>query len=357
MEGMDLYQAAGGRDGCRRLSESFYARVKEDPVLRPFFPGKSMRCAVEQFAAFLAQLLGGPPEDAENRWWLSLRESHLRFQIGPKERDAWMNNMLHALGDAALDEPVRGALCEFFERSSAYVVNDGPAHGETLAKEKPAPDPMRRALTLRWDEQRALDDLTAAIRQMDAPHALKLTQSPALKRRFSRDRAILSHALALMMATNTSALLEFVARELRADPSLAKARNRHGRTLLHDAAAQGNSPMVELLLALGADPNVRTAGGHTPLYCVGNQCWSPGGGAVVRALVSAGAHVDAPSDSKRCTALHMAARRGNAEVAAALLDCGANLNARDKTGVTPLGRARNCRKGGVVALLEARGAR
>ena len=70
-------------------------------------------------------------------------------------------------------------------------------------------------------------------------------------------------------------------------------------------------------------------GGHTPLYCVGNECKSPGGASVVRALVHAGAHVDACDGVKHCTALHMAARRGNKDVAEALLDCGAAIEARD----------------------------
>src|SRR5215469_11183388 len=127
MNSVDLYQAAGGLGTCRQLSEAFYARVKRDPVLRPLFPGKSMRCAVNAFAAFLAQFLGGPAEDARERWYLSLRESHLRFQIGPRERRAWMSNMAEALKDAPIDDPVRAALREMFERSSAYLVNSGQA--------------------------------------------------------------------------------------------------------------------------------------------------------------------------------------------------------------------------------------
>jgi ankyrin repeat protein len=59
---------------------------------------------------------------------------------------------------------------------------------------------------------------------------------------------------------------------------------------------------------------------------------------------------------KRCTALHMAARRGNVEVAAALLDCGADIEARDSLGETPLRRAVNCNKTEVAALLLSRGA-
>src|SRR3981189_3677788 len=113
--------AAIGPPGTfRKISEAFYARVNGDPVLRPLFPGKTLRCAIEEFAAFLAQLLGGRAEDAQRRWWLSLRESHLRFKIGPRERDAWMKNMIQALDDVELDESMRTALHALFERSSAY---------------------------------------------------------------------------------------------------------------------------------------------------------------------------------------------------------------------------------------------
>src|SRR4051812_34956506 len=125
MDGFNLYQAIGGTATCRKLSAEFYARVERDPVLRPLFPGKTLRCAIEEFSAFLAQLLGGPPEDSQFRWWLSLRESHLRFKIGNKERDAWMANMVRALEDVAIDKSARNALRDFFVRSSAYIVNTG----------------------------------------------------------------------------------------------------------------------------------------------------------------------------------------------------------------------------------------
>ena len=52
----------------------------------------------------------------------------------------------------------------------------------------------------------------------------------------------------------------------------------------------------------------------------------------------------------------MAARRGNLEIAGALLDCGADIDARDCLGDTPLRRAVNCDKIQVASLLLARGA-
>jgi ankyrin repeat protein len=53
----------------------------------------------------------------------------------------------------------------------------------------------------------------------------------------------------------------------------------------------------------------------------------------------------------------MAARRGHVEIARALLDSGATVNARDRKGDTPLQRAINCRKDGVAKLLQERGGR
>jgi truncated hemoglobin YjbI len=356
MDSVDLYQTIGGREACWQLSKAFYARVERDPLLRPLFPGKSMRCAIEAFANFLAQFLGGPAEDAEQRWWLSLRESHQRFKIGPRERQAWMRNMVEALDDVALDAEFRRALRDLFARSSAYVVNTGQGSAEPAAPGNPPDDGIHREIAVRWTEQHALDELVAAVHYGNSTRALELIRSPILRGRFARDRAVFAHVLGLTIASGDDALQEYVERALLNDAALTHVHNRYGRTLLHDAAALGNVRMVELLLRLGADPNVKTAGGHTSLYCVANAGQLTGGGDVVRVLVRAGAQVDERSDSKRCTALHMAARRGNTKVAEALIDCGADINAQDKSGDTPLQRAKNCRKSEVALLLVSRGA-
>src|SRR5450755_1120264 len=225
-----LLEALGDEEGCRRLSAAFYARVGKDPVLRPFFPGKSLRCATEEFAAFLIQFLGGDETQTQYRWWLSLRESHARFQIGPNAQRAWLRQMEATLDAAPLDDATRNALRYFFSRSSAYVIGRDTAESD------------HEELAARWREQRVLDTVIAAI--------------------------------------------------------------------------------VE-----------------------------------VRALVRAGADVNACGGVTRATALHMAARRGYVEIARALLDSGAAVNARDRKGDTPLQRAINCHKNGVSQLLRKRGAR
>src|SRR5436309_5776768 len=135
-----LLEALGGEAGCKRLSTAFYARVAKDPTLRPLFPGKSLRCAIDEFAAFLIQFLGGDESQTQFRWWLSLRESHARFQIGSEARSAWLKHMGATLDGTSLDDATRNALRKFFLHSSAYVIG------------KDAGEPDHEELAARWRE-------------------------------------------------------------------------------------------------------------------------------------------------------------------------------------------------------------
>jgi ankyrin repeat protein len=162
--------------------------------------------------------------------------------------------------------------------------------------------------------------------------------------------------LARMVQSGRARLIHFVIDAAESDSSLA-TRRFAGTTLLHFATGAGCLEVVALLLRLGVDPNIRDRGDHTPLYCVANECASETGPEIVRGLVRAGADVSACGGVTRATALHMAARRGHVEIARALLDSGAAVNARDRKGDTPLQRAINCRKNGVSQLLLERGAR
>jgi hypothetical protein len=217
-------------------------------------------------------------------------------------------------------------------------------------------DSIHQEISRRWSAQRMLDEAVAAIRVRDANHAITLAESPTLQTHLQSNRAVLAALLATMITNGHSAMLDYVQQKLRADPRLVHERYSYGRTLLHAAAAAANLALVELLLQLGAEPDRTDAGGHTPLYCVGNECKMPDGAKVVRVLVQAGANVNARDGAKRCSALHMAARRGNKEIAEALLDCGADIEAPDSLGDTPLRRSVNCNKPDVAALLVQRGA-
>ncbi|MCX6360555.1 MAG: ankyrin repeat domain-containing protein [Armatimonadetes bacterium] len=141
-------------------------------------------------------------------------------------------------------------------------------------------------------------------------------------------------------------------------PALATEADT-GRTLLAEAAGRWDVPRVELLLEVGSDVQTLDSLGHNALYRAANAQW-PGreaeGRAVVELLIEHGADVIAAGGPGRITALHAAARRGMIKIAEALLAAGADIEAPDAKGETPLRRAVNCGKEPMVRLLLAHGA-
>src|SRR5262249_5593013 len=150
--------------------------------------------------------LGGNEEETQFRWQLSLRESHARFQIGPKERAAWLRNMEATLDAARLDEATRNALRNFFSHSSAYVI--GTDSGE----------PDHEELATRWCEQRILDRVVAAIAAGLDDETL------ALAPRFRSRPSVFVGLLARMVQSGRARLSRFVIDVVENDSSLAKKR-------------------------------------------------------------------------------------------------------------------------------------
>jgi truncated hemoglobin YjbI len=375
-QSQSLYELLGGADACHRLVTAFYARVPQDPVLRAVYyrsnrsvaspSGISNRCAIESLTYFLEQFLGGPCTYSQHRWTLSLREAHGRFKIGPEARDAWLRTMSQVLDDAGIEEAARNTLRQFFAQASAFLINHPAALleatgdavgavGEGKREEKPA-CPFHQEIMQRWEAHVYLEEIIAAVQSDDAPLAIEIAESESVQAYFKQDRGAFLSLLGIMSGSRDSALVEYVRDTVSRQSELIRERYSGGRTLLHDAATAGNVAIVEELMRLGADPNAVDDAGHAPLYYVGNGCALESGREVVHALARAGANVNVQGGIKRCTALHMAARRGTVPVAEGLLDCGADIEVRDSLGETPLRRAVNCGKSEMVALLLSRGA-
>ena len=118
-----------------------------------------------------------------------------------------------------------------------------------------------------------------------------------------------------------------------------------GPTLLHLAAALGNTQIVLLLLRLGADKSIVAGLTGTPLH----QAAVNGHVSTVKRLLMAGCPVDVVG-SNGSNVLHYAAQGGNAEVIRVVLSAGCDINATSSDGGTPLHSA--ARSGNTETALE-----
>ncbi|XP_064019019.1 ankyrin repeat and SOCS box protein 10 [Pogoniulus pusillus] len=108
-----------------------------------------------------------------------------------------------------------------------------------------------------------------------------------------------------------------------------------GRTALHEACSAASADCLRLLLAFGANPQAVSEDGYQPLHL----CRSPDSIECVQQLLQHGACVNSRSEEEGDTALHIAARHGLAEHVRLLLRRGAELEAENQEGQTPLNAA------------------
>ena len=116
------------------------------------------------------------------------------------------------------------------------------------------------------------------------------------------------------------------------------AKDEDGKTPLHAAAMFGHKDVAELLLANHADVNAKDKNGAMPLHRL-LDCNPPGKldcCDFVKLLLANGADVHAKVEPHGSTPLHLAAEHGLKDVAALLLAEGAEVNAGNHRGWTPL---------------------
>ena len=129
-------------------------------------------------------------------------------------------------------------------------------------------------------------------------------------------------------------------------------RDKRGRTPLHHAAERDHKDALAYLLDHGADLNHVDHEGWTSLMMAANKNHLQ----IVNLLLLRGANPNIVNKSSGISALHEAAFNGHFEIAQCLVDRGADVNAADNNGWSPLMWAAQERHISVVNLLLLRGA-
>jgi truncated hemoglobin YjbI len=402
-----LYERIGA-EKVERLVAAFYARVDSDPVIRPLY-GKTLTCAIHGLTDFMTTWLGGPP--VYDLRGARLRRRHVPFAIDARARDAWLANMKAAVREVGIPAAEARLLVAHLEFGAGALVNTGET-SETV----PCPGGTDRfdvRLAEQWNRMAEAENLFDAVSRGDLARMRSM-----LPMRLVPHAELMSHALAEWLDPTGRAdrrygrrpkqvkpleVIEFLLahRDLDTDPSDGDdlGRFRHLQAMIEAYAGVArmigpDSPLHAALRAATRDrftseverdrSCVRLLGlrGQTLLHEAAlageaelaavlirsgadpdakeaeghTPLYRAATGDVARVLLAAGAAADIASGPTRGTPLHQAARRGYVSVATALLDHGATMDARDAKGQTPLRRAVNCRKFQVVRLLIRRGA-
>lgn len=119
------YEKIGGEETVGKLCDRFYElmdTVSHFSELRALHPA-SLKGSRDKLFMFLSGWMGGPDLFVEKFGHPRLRQRHLPFEIGAKERDQWVACMTLAMEDIGIEETMRSKLLANFFHTADFMRN------------------------------------------------------------------------------------------------------------------------------------------------------------------------------------------------------------------------------------------
>ena len=131
-----LYEWAGGAPALRRLTEAFYARVREDDVLAPVFAAMP-HDHPRHVATWLGQVFGGPPRYTEEHGgYPHMLAKHRDRALTEAQRLRWVQLICAAADEAGLpaDPEFRSAFVAYIEWGTRLAIGNSQPGAEPPPK-------------------------------------------------------------------------------------------------------------------------------------------------------------------------------------------------------------------------------
>jgi len=135
-----LYEWAGGHEALRRLTEVFYNRVLEDPILAPVFAHMSENHR-EHVAIWLGEVFRGHSRYTDELGgYPAMLSHHLNLQLTEEQRSRWAALIASSADPAGLpDDPeFRSAFVAYVEWGTRIALANSQA-GATPLPRAPVP--------------------------------------------------------------------------------------------------------------------------------------------------------------------------------------------------------------------------
>jgi len=137
-----LYDWAGGQQVFEKLTDLFYKKVLQDPLLNPVFSNMSPEHS-KHVAHFIAEVFGGPPvytnEDGGSH--ANMVQHHLGKMLDEAKRKRWMELLLETADEIGLasDPEFRSSFVGYLEWGSRIAVINSALPENPITPDQPMP--------------------------------------------------------------------------------------------------------------------------------------------------------------------------------------------------------------------------